>query len=112
MKKPILYLLLEIGGCLCCLLLSVLFSLWPQEFFLIAAYACSHVLYLIAALFLPLIAAKKGTNAFVCALPPFLLYLIVWTALGLNLPALPTILSLVFAVLGANIGAELKKRAK
>lgn len=112
MKKPFLYFLLEIGGCLCCLLLSALFSLWPQEFFLIAAYVCSHVLYLLAALFLPLLSAKKGMNAFLCALPPFFLYLIAWTALGLNLPALPTILSLVFSVLGANIGAELKKRAK
>lgn len=112
MKKPLFYLALEIIVCLVCALSPFVLALWPHDFLLILAYAFSHVLYPIAALFLPLIAAKKGVNAFVCALPPFFLYIAVWTVFGGNLPALPTILTLIFSVVGANIGAEIHKRAK
>lgn len=112
MKKPPLFFLLEITVCLLCVCAALLPSLWSHDFLLIPAYVFSHLLYPLAALLLPLLSARAGMNAFVCALPPFLLYIAAWTAFGLNLPAMPTILTLVFSVLGANIGAEIHKRSK
>ena len=111
MRKHIFY-ALEILLCLLCALAPVVLALWPQDFLLVLAYAFSHIVYPLAALFLPLLSALKGTNAFVCALPPFVIYLAVWTVFGLHLPALPTIFTLIFSVVGANIGAEIRKRAK
>ncbi len=112
MKKPMLYLLMEIFICLLCVFATLLPSLWPQDYLLIIASACTYVLYPLVSLLLPLWSSRKGANPFLCALPPFLIYLAFWTVLGLNLPAIPTLLSLVLSVLGANIGAEIHKRAK
>ena len=112
MKKSTLYLLLEIALCLLCALIPRLLALWPQDVALVLAWCFSHMLYPACALFTPLMSARKGTEPFLCALPPFLIYLPVWLLFGLNPPAVPAILSLVLAVLGANIGAEIRKRSK
>ena len=110
MKKPGFYLLLEIVVCLLLSLLPHLLMLWPQDAMTVLAILSSHVLYPAMALLLPLWAARRGAAAFLCALPPFLLYLIPQALLGLTLSALPTILTLLFSVLGANLGAELYNR--
>ena len=112
MKKPGLYLLLEIVVCLICAVIPFILSLWPQDAAVFLAYAFSHVLYPVCACALALLAAKKGAAAFLCALPPFLIYLPLWIVLGLNVPAVPAILALVLPVIGANTGAEMRKRAK
>lgn len=112
MKKALFYLLLEILLCLLCALTPRLLALWPQDAAVLLAWCFSHLLYPVCALLAPLLAASKGNAPFLCALPPFLLYLAVWLPFGLNPPAMPTILSLILAVLGANIGAELLKRHK
>lgn len=110
MKKPALYLLAEIVLCLLLSLLPHLLTLWPQDIMTVLAIAASYVVYPAAALMLPLTAARHGAAAFLCALPPFPLYLIANSLLGLTLPALPSLLTLLFSVLGANIGAEIRKR--
>ena len=112
MKKPVLYLLLEILLCMLCAAAPLVLSLWPQDILVVLAWMFSHVLYPVCAFILPMIAAGKGAPAFLCALPPFLIYLPGWILLGLSLPAVPTILSLVLSVLGANTGAEICKRRK
>jgi len=112
MTRARLYLLAEIALCLLCALAPHLLSLWPQDVAIALAYCFSHILYPIIAFLLPLFAARKGASAFLCALPPFLLYPPLWIVLGLNVPALPAILSLILAVVGANAGAEMQKRHK
>ena len=112
MKKPAKYLLLEVALCLIFALLPVLFALWPQDIMAVLSILFSHAVYPAMALILPLIAARRGATAFLCAVPPFLLYLLVFSLLGLSLPAIPALLTLFLSVTGANIGAELRKRAK
>lgn len=110
MKKPRFYLLLEIALCLLLSLLPHFLMLWPQDILTVLAILVSHVLYPAMALLLPLLAARRGVAAFLCALPPFLLYWIPNALLGISLSAVPTLLTLLFSVFGANIGAELYKR--
>lgn len=110
MKKPARALLAETALCLLLSVLPHLLAFWPQDIMTVLSIFFSHVFYPVAALFLPLLAARRGAEAFLCTLPPFLMYLITNVLTGVTLPALPTILTLLFSVLGASIGAELKKR--
>lgn len=112
MKKQLLYLLMEIGVCLICLVAAFLLMLWPQDAAVLLSCALTHVLYPLLSFLLPLWTCKKGTSAFICAVFPFFLYLPGWIIIGLSLPALPTILTLVLSVLGANTGAEIFRRKK
>ena len=112
MKKPVLYLLLEVALCLILALLPIFFGLWPQDVMTVLSVICSHAVYPVMALILPLLAARRGATAFLCAIPPFLLYLLVFSIWGLPLPAVPALLTLFLSVTGANIGTELRKRAK
>lgn len=110
MKKPLLYVLTELFLCLLLALLPFLLSLWPQDAAVALAFLCSHILYPAVSFLLPLWCCRKGASAFVCALIPFLVYLPGFVITGLDLPALPTVLTLVLAVLGANTGAEIRRR--
>ena len=112
MKKPALYLLLEIALCLLFAVLPLVLALWPQDVMMFFSVLLSRVAYPVIALCAPLLAARRGAAAFLCAIPPFILYLLSFTLLGLALPALPALLTLIFSILGANIGAELHKRTK
>ena len=105
MKKPAVYLLTEVFLCLLCAAAPFLLSLWPQDAAVILSYCISHVLYPVLSFLLPLWCCRKGASA-------FLIYLPGWIITGLNLPALPTVLTLVLAVFGANTGAEIHRRNK
>lgn len=111
MKKPIYYWMAEAALLLVCALLPMILSLWPQDSMTALAFISSHILYPALSLLLPLWAARCGAAPFLCALPPFLLYTAAWTVFGLPLPEIPTILTLLLSVLGANIGAESRKRS-
>ena len=110
MKKPAIYWLIECALLLACALLPMVLSLWPQDGMAFLAVLAAHVLYPALSLFLPWWAARRGAAPFVCAAVPFPLYVAAWTVFGLPLPAVPTLLTLLLSVLGANIGAEKRKR--
>ena len=111
MKKRFLYWLAETALLLLTALLPAVFMLWPGDAPTVLALLISHILYPALAFMLPLWAAKHGAGALLCALPPFCIYLPAWVIRGLNPPALPCILTLLFAVVGAATGEELRKRA-
>ena len=109
MKKKLLY-LTEIALCLLLSFLPRVIALWPQDIMTALSVIFSHVIYPAAAFILPFLAAKAGNAAFLCALPPFPVYLLAWIFSGLSLPAVPAILTLLFSVFGACTGAEIFKR--
>lgn len=111
MKKAFLAFLGETAACLLLAFLPMLFALWPQDNMTVLSVLASHILYPLCALFLPLFAVRMGGSTFFCALIPFTVYIIPRILLGITLPALPTVLTLLLAVMGANIGAEINKRA-
>ena len=109
MKKKLLY-LTEIALCLLLSFLPRVIALWPQEIMTALSILCAYALYPAAAFILPFLAAKAGNAAFLCALPPFPLYMLAWIFSGLPLPAVPALLTLLFSVFGACTGAEIFKR--
>lgn len=109
MKKSLLY-LTEITLCLLLAFLPRIIALWPQDIMTALSVLCAYALYPAAAFILPCLAAKAGIAAFLCALPPFPIYLLAWIFSGLSLPAVPTLLTLLASVFGAGTGAEIFKR--
>ena len=111
MKKAAKCLAVEIVVCTFFAVLPALLTLWPQDIMTALSLISLYVLYPLCALIAPLKAVLHGGSPFLCAVTPFLLFLTVMLLQGLMLPAAPASLSLLLAVLGANIGAEIRKRS-
>lgn len=111
MKKQLFLCLAETMMLLIAAGLSFLMHLWPGDAAVVLSVFFSHVLYPALSFLVPLWAAKRGSAAFFCALIPFCIYLPLWLAAGLNPPALPCILTLLLAVIGACTGDEIRKRS-
>ena len=111
MKKPFLFWCTETAALVIAVALPMLMHLCPGEALAAVSLLLSWVLYPVLSFLLPMWAAKHGASVFFCALPPFCIYLSAWLITGLTPPAVPCILTLVLAVIGACTGDEIRKRS-